>query len=847
MKEINFDKLKIKKIRKHYFFVIVFFFFIFLTALLRPTSASALTPVPLTGTPVWSSIAAITGFFLIPGTWYDANSCANDGTRCFVVPSWRERIDYFSGAPRDINNDTLYIPPGSDGAYWFWWHNCDAFVANSSGGSVATLNQHCGGKPYSAYKDNGNFYINVSYAFSTMAGGGGNLYGNIQGPKAYAPGVFKEHLCLGYGSNPTPGNPFTAVASQVITCKAKTLTICPGMALPVNGTCPATPTPTPTPTPSPTPTPGTLTATISTNPSSGVAPLMSRLVATAGGTQTGTVNYTFWYNCNQGGNSISSTTAFCGSPTQYGEKHDGVNSSTYTTALHQFYSAGTYHVKVIVERGNAVPAFANFDLVVTAPVVYTLDITGLTATPNAGVQPLSPSLTLNYHSDRAGPWDVYVYCKTANTSADTIYLNKADTGVGAAPGHSPPWYSASISVASGCAYTGNNYGNISLRVVMKNSAVPATTDSATVSLAIEKPTSTVTVVASGTGATAAIRAQFASNLPSGPTMTYTMYCDKNDTSTVVSSGWDLQATNASRDMSLGNCNYLAAGQQYYPKVIVAYPGFPNVQATTVYNYQVPASLSASLEAAPNPAVTGRSVTLTAKRSGGTATGPLNYSIYCKNTDANPTATFTNIPSTTTSEQASCTYTTAGSYIAKTVITQQGVIAQATTSLSIGPPTVSVSLSASPSSPAVGQSVSLSAVVSGTAQGNITYDFYCLDTNATYSKRVVNALTSFQAEGLCQYNTAGSFKAKVVATRESIVAQSKATIAVSSSGINGQIIFEEGGDPIKIRGSLVANTVVFAAREKGTQKYSARIFSDKGVLSSRLPGFSDIMSIISGNQ
>ena len=65
---------------------------------------------------------------------------------------------------------------------------------------------------------------------------------------------------------------------------------------------------------------------------------------------------------------------------------------------------------------------------------------------------------------------------------------------------------------------------------------------------------------------------------------------------------------------------------------------------------------------------------------------------------------------------------------------------------------------------------------------------------------------------------------------------------SSSG-GGQITFAEGGKPLKIRGSLVANVINFNARERDKNGYSVSIYSDSRILNSRLPVFSSLMDVI----
>ena len=121
-----------------------------------------------------------------------------------------------------------------------------------------------------------------------------------------------------------------------------------------------TPTPTPTPSRTPTrtatPTPA-LVVSLGANPSGGAAPLSTDLSAAVSGTATGTINYTFWWNCNDPGTSVSTVTLVCGDPTNLaiGAQFVGVPDNP-KVVNHVYSSTGTYTAKVIGERGSAPPA-----------------------------------------------------------------------------------------------------------------------------------------------------------------------------------------------------------------------------------------------------------------------------------------------------------------------------------------------------------------------------------------------------------------------------------------------------------------------------------------------------------
>src|SRR2546428_5780629 len=92
-------------------------------------------------------------------------------------------------------------------------------------------------------------------------------------------------------------------------------------------------------------------------PASGTAPQSKTLTASVSGTATGTINYTFWWNCTDPETSVSAVTATCGDPTNasIGAKFNAV-TNTSQSATHVYSSAGTFTAKVIAERGTAPPA-----------------------------------------------------------------------------------------------------------------------------------------------------------------------------------------------------------------------------------------------------------------------------------------------------------------------------------------------------------------------------------------------------------------------------------------------------------------------------------------------------------
>ncbi len=105
-------------------------------------------------------------------------------------------------------------------------------------------------------------------------------------------------------------------------------------------------------------------------------------------------------------------------------------------------------------------------------------------------------------------------------------------------------------------------------------------------------------------------------------------------------------------------------------------------------------------------------------------------------------------------------------------------------------TLSVSLSVNPNSGVSPlNNVSLTASVSGSSQGTINYTFYCnrsdsgVNITAPYSAKYDNqSATSSVASNLCSYQSSGSYSAKVIVERGTMISENRATIIVSAPTI-----------------------------------------------------------------
>jgi len=121
----------------------------------------------------------------------------------------------------------------------------------------------------------------------------------------------------------------------------------------------------------------TLSVSLTASPSNGNAPLDVQLTADVSGTATGTINYTFWWNCNDPGTSVGDVMNVCGyiptpSPgscasNENGIKCDGVTNDPKIVS-HTYSSPGTYTAKVIAERGSADPAEDRITITVNSPL-----------------------------------------------------------------------------------------------------------------------------------------------------------------------------------------------------------------------------------------------------------------------------------------------------------------------------------------------------------------------------------------------------------------------------------------------------------------------------------------------
>jgi len=239
----------------------------------------------------------------------------------------------------------------------------------------------------------------------------------------------------------------------------------------------------------------------------------------------------------------------------------------------------------------------------------------------------------------------------------------------------------------------------------------------------------------------------------------------------------------------------AGDELLVPKSIPVSPTLPPSPPEIIVPHKIIPTLFVSLSANPsfgNAPLTG--VDLTANVSG-TATGTINYTFYCNRADESTeiySGWCKRIENTTETSYTAidcCNFEEEGVYTAKVIVERGKLKAEARVNITVEAlsplPTLSVSLSASPSSgfaPLTG--VDLTANVSGTATGTINYTFYCdrsdesTEITEGWCRKVEGiAETTYTAVDCCNFEEEGVYSAKVIVERGSLQAEAKIEINV----------------------------------------------------------------------
>lgn len=161
-----------------------------------------------------------------------------------------------------------------------------------------------------------------------------------------------------------------------------------------------------------TPPPETLSVALEANPSSGPDPLGSVLSADITGTDVGTINYSFWWNCTSTSNSVSTVENACGALPVPALGSCAGSSAGYkclavandpqnapSSGSHSYTPSGTYTAKVIAERGTAPPAEARTTVTVTvSPLAPNISLNSLSCSSAN-----TPQVVLNYSANLPPP------------------------------------------------------------------------------------------------------------------------------------------------------------------------------------------------------------------------------------------------------------------------------------------------------------------------------------------------------------------------------------------------------------------------------------------------------------
>jgi len=169
------------------------------------------------------------------------------------------------------------------------------------------------------------------------------------------------------------------------------------------------------------------------------------------------------------------------------------------------------------------------------------------------------------------------------------------------------------------------------------------------------------------------------------------------------------------------------------------------------------------------------------------------------------------------------------------------------------PPLNLTFTATPPSGQSPLTVTLRAQETSSNTGPFNFYFWCNNgsagTDTSGSDHRVENTTGKTQTYTCTYNSAGTFRPKVILTMVNADSlESRKTVTVTTPppqpvGPGGEIIFAENGEAIRVRGSLVADKIVFNVRKKSSQGYAAMIYNDSKVLYSALPGFETLTNVM----
>ena len=154
----------------------------------------------------------------------------------------------------------------------------------------------------------------------------------------------------------------------------------------------------------------------------------TQITATASGSATGSINYNFWWDCNDDSTDLAilSSPDHCGTPVDpaIGMKADG-EAANHLTATHDYSLPGTYHPKVIVERGGADPVEQRAQIVITQAPQKTLDVS-LSATQIGNSFPSNISFNTSLSGTASGPSNIKIWWDCQPDLSDLSKLSDAN-------------------------------------------------------------------------------------------------------------------------------------------------------------------------------------------------------------------------------------------------------------------------------------------------------------------------------------------------------------------------------------------------------------------------------------
>lgn len=213
---------------------------------------------------------------------------------------------------------------------------------------------------------------------------------------------------------------------------------------------------------------------------------------------------------------------------------------------------------------------------------------------------------------------------------------------------------------------------------------------------------------------------------------------------------------------------------------------------------------------------------------GTATGPITYKFDCTNNGTWEHEITTNNADYTAFDL--CNYTNPGTYQVKAFVTRGGLAFTGTATVVVDQAqqkTLFVDISADPNTGfAPLNGVDLTAAVSGTAEGAITYKFDCTN-NGTWERTITTNNTAHTAVDLCNYADPGDYLAKVFVSRDGLTFSGTASIAVDAVPAPSLSISKTAGVEVANPGGTVPYTIVI----QNTGNVEARNI----VVTDQLPG------------